>query len=148
LFLIAVTAIIILALWLFIEKTKFGLIIRAGARDPEIVRVLGIDVSKIWLMVFCLGTAIAGLSGALAAPTRAVNPEMGIPILADAFVVTVVGGMGSLPGAVIAGLLVGIVFSLTSLFAPAYAEMSIFVLMAVVLLVRPQGFFGRAGLMS
>jgi branched-chain amino acid transport system permease protein len=148
LFLIAITAIIMLALWLFIEKTKFGLIIRAGARDPEIVRVLGIDVSKIWLMVFGLGTAIAGLSGVLAAPTRAVNPEMGIPILAESFVVTVVGGMGSLPGAVIAGLLVGIVFSMTSLFAPAYAEMSIFVLMAVVLLIRPQGFFGRAGLMS
>jgi branched-chain amino acid transport system permease protein len=148
LFLIAITAVIMLALWLFIEKTKFGLIIRAGARDPEIVRVLGIDVSKIWLMVFGLGTAIAGLSGVLAAPTRAVNPEMGIPILAESFVVTVVGGMGSLPGAVIAGLLVGIVFSMTSLFAPAYAEMSIFVLMAVVLLIRPQGFFGRAGLMS
>jgi branched-chain amino acid transport system permease protein len=148
LFLIAITAVIMLALWLFIEKTKFGLIIRAGARDPEIVRVLGIDVSKIWLMVFGLGTAIAGLSGVLAAPTRAVNPEMGIPILAESFVVTVVGGMGSLPGAVIAGLLVGVVFSMTSLFAPAYAEMSIFVLMAVVLLIRPQGFFGRAGLMS
>jgi branched-chain amino acid transport system permease protein len=148
LFLIAVTAAIVIALWLFIEKTRFGLIIRAGARDPEIVRVLGIDVSKIWLMVFGLGTAIAGLSGVLASPTRAVNPEMGIPILAESFVVTVVGGMGSLPGAVIAGLLVGVVFSLTSLFAPAYAEMSIFVLMAVVLLIRPQGFFGRAGLMS
>jgi branched-chain amino acid transport system permease protein len=148
LFLIAITAVIMLALWLFIEKTKFGLIIRAGARDPEIVRVLGIDVSKIWLMVFGLGTAIAGLSGVLATPTRAVNPEMGIPILAESFVVTVVGGMGSLPGAVIAGLLVGVVFSMTSLFAPAYAEMSIFVLMAVVLLIRPQGFFGRAGLMS
>jgi branched-chain amino acid transport system permease protein len=148
LFLIAATAVIIFALWLFIEKTRFGLIIRAGARDPEIVRVLGVDVSKIWLMVFGLGTAIAGLSGVLASPTRAVNPEMGIPILAESFVVTVVGGMGSLPGAVIAGLLVGIVFSLTSLFAPAYAEMSIFVLMAVVLLIRPQGFFGRAGLMS
>jgi branched-chain amino acid transport system permease protein len=148
LFLIAITAVIMLALWLFIEKTKYGLIIRAGARDPEIVRVLGIDVSKIWLMVFGLGTAIAGLSGVLAAPTRAVNPEMGIPILAESFVVTVVGGMGSLPGAVIAGLLVGVVFSMTSLFAPAYAEMSIFVLMAVVLLIRPQGFFGRAGLMS
>jgi branched-chain amino acid transport system permease protein len=148
LFLIAITAVIMIALWLFIEKTKFGLIIRAGARDPEIVRVLGIDVSKIWLMVFVLGTAIAGLSGVLAAPTRAVNPEMGIPILAESFVVTVVGGMGSLPGAVIAGLLVGVVFSMTSLFAPAYAEMSIFVLMAVVLLIRPQGFFGRAGLMS
>jgi branched-chain amino acid transport system permease protein len=148
LFLIAITAVIMLALWLFIEKTKFGLIIRAGARDPEIVRVLGIDVSKVWLMVFGLGTAIAGLSGVLASPTRAVNPEMGIPILAESFVVTVVGGMGSLPGAVIAGLLVGIVFSMTSLFAPAYAEMSIFVLMAIVLLIRPQGFFGRAGLMS
>jgi branched-chain amino acid transport system permease protein len=148
LFLIAITAVIMLALWLFIEKTKYGLIIRAGARDPEIVRVLGIDVSKIWLMVFGLGTAIAGLSGVLASPTRAVNPEMGIPILAESFVVTVVGGMGSLQGAVIAGLLVGVVFSMTSLFAPAYAEMSIFVLMAVVLLIRPQGFFGRAGLMS
>lgn len=145
LFLIFAAALLIGALWLFIEKTKFGLIIRAGARDPEIVRVLGIDVSKVWLLVFGLGTAIAGLSGALAAPTRAVNPEMGIPILAESFVVTVVGGMGSLPGAVVAGLLVGIVFSMTSLFAPALAELSIFVLMALVLLVRPQGFFGKAG---
>ena len=148
LFLIGITAAIILALWLFIEKTRFGLIIRAGARDPEIVRVLGIDVARTWWLVFGLGTAIAGISGVLAAPTRAVTPEMGIPILAESFVVTVVGGMGSLPGAVIAGLLVGIVFSMTSLIAPTLAEMSIYVLMAVVLLVRPQGFFGRAGLMS
>jgi branched-chain amino acid transport system permease protein len=148
LFLIAATALIIGALWLFIEKTRYGLIIRAGSRDPEIVRVLGVDVSKIWLMVFGIGTAIAGLSGILASPTRAVNPEMGIPILAESFVVTVVGGMGSLPGAVVAGLLVGVVFSLTALLAPDYAELSIFVLMAVVLLIRPQGFFGKAGLMS
>jgi branched-chain amino acid transport system permease protein len=148
LFLIAATAVIVLALWLFIEKTRYGLIIRAGSRDPEIVRVLGVDVSKIWLMVFGIGTAIAGLSGILASPTRAVNPEMGIPILAESFVVTVVGGMGSLPGAVVAGLLVGMVFSLTALLAPDYAELSIFVLMAVVLLIRPQGFFGKAGLMS
>lgn len=148
LFLIAATALVIGALWLFIEKTRYGLIIRAGARDPEIVRVLGIDVARVWLLVFGIGTAIAGLSGALAAPTRAVNPEMGITILAESFVVTVVGGMGSLPGAVVAGLLVGIVFSLTSLLAPAYAELSIFVLMAVVLLVRPQGLFGKAGLMG
>jgi branched-chain amino acid transport system permease protein len=148
LFLIGATAVIVLLLWLFIEKTRYGLIIRAGSRDPEIVRVLGVDISKIWLMVFGIGTAIAGLSGLLAAPTRAVNPEMGISILADCFVVTVVGGMGSLPGAVLAGLLVGIVFAMTSLFAPEYAEMSIYVLMAVVLLIRPQGFFGKAGLMS
>ncbi|MBL0089490.1 MAG: branched-chain amino acid ABC transporter permease [Ideonella sp.] len=148
LFLIAAAAVVIGALWLFIEKTRYGLIIRAGARDPEIVRVLGIDVARVWLLVFGLGTAIAGLAGALAAPTRAVNPEMGITVLAESFVVTVVGGMGSLPGAVVAGLLVGVVFSLTSLIAPDLAELSVFVLMAVVLLVRPQGFFGKAGLMG
>ena len=148
LFLIAATAVIVLGLWLFIEKTRYGLIIRAGSRDPEIVKVLGIDIAKVWWLVFGLGTAIAGLSGLLAAPTRAVNPEMGIPILAESFVVTVVGGMGSLPGAVVAGLLVGVVFAMTALVAPEYAELSIFVLMAVVLLIRPQGFFGKAGLMS
>jgi branched-chain amino acid transport system permease protein len=148
LFLIAATAVIVLALWLFIEKTRYGLIIRAGSRDSEIVKVLGVDIAKVWLLVFGIGTAIAGLSGLLAAPTRAVNPEMGIPILAESFVVTVVGGMGSLPGAVVAGLLVGVVFAMTSLVAPEYAELSIFVLMAVVLLWRPQGFFGKAGLMS
>jgi branched-chain amino acid transport system permease protein len=145
LFLIGATAVVVLALWLFLEKTRYGLIIRAGSRDSEIVRVLGVDIAKVWWLVFGLGTAIAGLSGVLAAPTRAVNPEMGIHVLAEAFVVTVVGGMGSLPGAVVAGLLVGIVFSMTALVAPAYAEMSIFVLMALVLLVRPQGFFGKAG---
>jgi len=148
LFLIGATALVVIGLWLFIEKTRFGLIIRAGSRDPEIVRVLGIDISRVWLLVFGIGTAIAGLSGVLAAPTRAVNPEMGISVLAESFVVTVVGGMGSLPGAVVAGLLVGVVFSMTSLFAPDLAELSIFVLMAVVLLIKPQGFFGKAGLMS
>jgi branched-chain amino acid transport system permease protein len=148
LFLIGATALVVVALWLFIEKTRFGLIIRAGSRDAEIVRVLGIDISRVWLLVFGIGTAIAGLSGVLAAPTRAVNPEMGISVLAESFVVTVVGGMGSLPGAVVAGLLVGIVFSMTSLFAPDLAELSIFVLMAVVLLIRPQGLFGKPGAMG
>ena len=146
--LIGATGAVVLALWLFIEKTRYGLMIRAGSRAPEIVRVLGIDVGRVWLLVFGIGTAIAGLSGVLAAPTRAVNPEMGITVLAESFVVTVVGGMGSLPGAVVAGLLVGVVFSLTSLLAPAYAELSIFVLMALVLLIRPQGLFGKAGLMG
>ena len=132
LFLIFATAVIVLALWLFLEKTRYGLIVRAGSRDGEICKVLGIDIARVWLVVFGIGTGIAGLSG----------------VLAESFVVTVVGGMGSLPGAVLAGLLVGIVFSLTSLFAPDLAELSIFVLMAVVLLIRPQGFFGKKGLMS
>lgn len=147
-FLIAMTALIILGIWFFIQKTRYGLIIKAGSRDPEIVRILGVDVAKVWLFVFGIGTAIAGLSGILASPTRSVNPEMGIPILAESFVVTVVGGMGSPIGAVVAGLLVGVVYSLTSLFAPALAELSIFVLMAVVLLIRPQGLFGKSGFMS
>lgn len=148
LFLIAATAVVVAALWLFLEKTRYGLIIRAGSRDGEILKVLGVDVARVWLLVFALGTAIAGLSGVLAAPTRAVNPEMGIPVLAESFVVTVVGGMGSLPGAVVAGLLVGVVFSMTSLFAPDLADLSIFVLMALVLLVRPQGLFGKPGMLG
>jgi branched-chain amino acid transport system permease protein len=148
LFVIGATGVILLGLWLFLERTSFGLIIRAGARDPEIIRVLGVNVSKVWLIVFGIGTGIAGLAGLLAAPLQGVIPEMGGPILAEAFVVTVVGGMGSLLGAVLAGLLVGVVVSITSLFAPEMAKVSIFALMAVVLLIRPQGFFGRAGLMS
>ena len=144
LFLIGATAVIVAMLYLFIEKTSYGLIIRAGARDPEIVRVLGIDASKIWLIVFGIGTGIAGLSGILSAPMQAVTPEMGVSLLADAFVVTVVGGMGSLTGAVVAGVLVGLVVSLTSLVSPEAGRVSIFILMAIVLLVRPQGLFGRA----
>lgn len=147
-FLVAFTTVLLIGLWLFIERTRYGLVIRAGARDPEIVRVLGIDVSRVWLLVFGLGTAVAGLAGLLAAPMRGVIPEMGIPVLVEAFVVTVVGGMGSLTGAVVAGLLVGVVVSMTSLFAPAFADMSMFALMALVLVIRPQGLFGRAGLMG
>jgi branched-chain amino acid transport system permease protein len=148
LFLIAATALIVLGIWFLIQKTRYGLIIKAGAVDQEIVKVLGVDIAKVWLLVFGLGCAIAGLSGILASPTRSVNPEMGVPILAESFVVTVVGGMGSPVGAVVAGLLVGIVYSMTSLFYPDLAELSIFVLMAVVLLIRPQGLFGKAGAMG
>lgn len=148
LFVIGVAAAVLLGLWLFLERTSFGLIIRAGARDPQIVRVLGVNVSRVWLFVFGIGSGIAALAGLLAAPLQGVIPEMGSTILAEAFVVTVVGGMGSIGGAVIAGLLVGVVVSMTSLFAPEMAKVSIFALMAIVLLVRPQGFFGRAGLMS
>lgn len=148
LFLIAVTAVLVTALWLFIEKTSFGLVIRAGARDPEIVRVLGIDVGKVWLIVFGIGTGVAGLAGVLSAPIRGVLPDMGTSVLVEAFVVTVVGGMGSLLGAVVAGLMVGIVVSMTSLFWPSLADLSMFVLMAAVLLVRPQGLFGKKGLMG
>ena len=148
LFLIVVTATVVFGLWLFLEKTRFGLIVRAGARDPLVLRVLGIDISKVWLAIFGVGTAIAGLAGLLAAPMRGVSPEMGVPVLIEAFVITVVGGMGSLAGAVVAGLMVGVVVSFTTLFQPEFAEFSMFALMAIMLIVKPNGLFGRKGLMN
>lgn len=146
LFVIGVVAMVLLALWLVLEKTRIGLTVRAGARDPEIMRVLGVDIQKLWLAIFGVGIALAALGGVLAAPMRNVNPEMGTLVLAEAFVVTVIGGMGSLLGAVIAGLLVGIVVSMTSLFAPEMATIAMFAFMALVLLVRPQGLLGKPGL--
>jgi len=148
LFVIGVTVLVLGGLWLFIEKTSFGLIVRAGARDPQIVRILGIDVSRVWLIVFGLGTGVAGLAGFLAAPMQGISPEMGGSVLTVAFVVTVVGGMGSLVGAIVAGVMLGIVESMAVLFAPEAAKVSMFVIMALVLLVRPQGLFGRAGLLN
>jgi len=148
LFVVGVVAALLAALWLLIERTSFGLIVRAGARDPVIVRVLGIDVSRVWLIVFGVGTGIAALAGVLSAPLQGVSPEMGTSVLTIAFVVTVVGGMGSLLGAVVAGLLVGVVESMAVLFFPEAAKVSMFLIMAAVLLIRPQGLFGRAGLLS
>jgi branched-chain amino acid transport system permease protein len=148
LFLIGITALLLIGLWLFLEKTTYGLVIRAGARDPEIVQVLGVDISRVWLIVFGIGIGIAGLAGLLAAPTRGVFPEMGIPVLVEAFVITVVGGMGSLIGAVVAGVLVGITFSFTAFYFPEMAQISMFILMGLVLILRPRGLFGRAGLMG
>lgn len=145
LFVIGVVCAILLGLWLLLEKTKFGLIVRAGARDPQIMRVLGIDIGKVWLLVFGVGVGLTALGGVLAAPMRTVNPEMGSLVLAEAFVVTVIGGMGSLVGSVVAGLLVGIAVSMTALFAPEMAQIVMFALMALVLLVRPQGLFGKVG---
>ncbi|WP_312513673.1 branched-chain amino acid ABC transporter permease [Massilia sp.] len=146
LFVIGVAVMVLAALWFFIERTSFGLIVRAGARDPQIVRILGIDVARVWLIVFGVGTGVAGLAGFLAAPMQGISPEMGGSVLTVAFVVTVVGGMGSLPGAIVAGVLVGVVESLAVLFVPEAAKVSMFVIMALVLLLRPQGLFGRAGL--
>ena len=109
------------------------------------MRVLGIDIGKVWLLVFGVGVGLTALGGVLAAPMRTVNPEMGSLVLAEAFVVTVIGGMGSLVGSVVAGLIVGIAVSMTALIAPEMAQIVMFALMALVLLVRPQGLFGKVG---
>jgi branched-chain amino acid transport system permease protein len=148
LFVIAVTVAVLVAIWLFLERTNVGLIIRAGSRDPLMVRALGIDLSRIWLLVFGIGTGLAGLAGILAGPMRGVYAEMGVTMVIESFVVIVVGGMGSLVGAVVAGLLMGQVVGLTTYFAPALAEIMVFIAMAVVLLVRPSGLFGEAGLLD
>jgi branched-chain amino acid transport system permease protein len=130
LFVVAVTAVVLLGLWLFLEKTNVGLIIRAGTRDALMVRALGVDLGRVWL----------------AAPMRGVYAEMGVEIIIECFVVVVVGGMGSLLGAIVAGLLIGEIVSLTTFFAPKLAEIVVFLVMAAVLLIRPSGLFGEAGL--
>jgi branched-chain amino acid transport system permease protein len=146
LFLIAVTVAVLIGLYFFLGRTNIGLIIRAGSRDPLMVRALGIDLGRIWLVVFGIGTALAGLAGILAGPMRGAYAEMGVTMVIESFVVIVVGGMGSLLGAVVAGLLMGQVVGLTTLFLPKAAEIMVFLVMAVVLLVRPSGLFGEAGL--
>ena len=146
LFLIAITVAVLIGLYFFLGRTNIGLIIRAGSRDPLMVRALGIDLGRIWLVVFGIGTALAGLAGILAGPMRGAYAEMGVTMVIESFVVIVVGGMGSLLGAVVAGLLIGQVVGLTTLFVPKAAEIMVFVVMAVVLLVRPSGLFGEAGL--
>jgi len=148
LFVIGVTAAVLLGLWLFLARTNVGLVIRAGSRDPLMVRALGIDVGRVWLLVFGLGAALAGLAGILAGPMRGVYAEMGVTIIIESFVVVVVGGMGSLTGAVVAGLLIGEVVSLTTFFAPKLADIVVFLVMAAVLLLRPSGLFGEAGLLE
>jgi branched-chain amino acid transport system permease protein len=146
LFVLGVTAVVLVGLWLFLEKTNIGLVVRAGSRDALMVRALGIDLGRVWFLIFGLGIAMAGLAGILAGPLRGVYAEMGTEIIIEAFVVVVVGGMGSLPGAIVAGLLIGQVISLTTFFAPKLAEIVVFVVMAVVLLTRPSGLLGEAGL--
>ena len=148
LFLIVVIVAVLVGLYLFLGRTSIGLIIRAGSRDPLMVRALGIDLSKIWLLVFGIGAALAGLAGILAGPMRGAYAEMGVTMVIESFVVIVVGGMGSLLGAVVAGLLIGQVVGLTTLFVPKAAEIMVFMVMAVVLLVRPSGLFGEAGLLE
>ncbi|MGH7312085.1 MAG: branched-chain amino acid ABC transporter permease [Candidatus Rokuibacteriota bacterium] len=148
LFVIAVTALVLVGLWLFLTRTNVGLIIRAGSRDPLMVRALGIDLGRIWLLVFGLGCSMAGLAGVLAGPMRGAYAEMGVTIVIESFVVVVVGGMGSLLGAIVAGTLLGQVVSLTTFFAPKLADIVVFIVMAVVLLVRPSGLLGERGLLE
>ena len=132
----------VVALYAFLQRTDLGLTIRAGTQDSIMVRALGVDFARTRAIVFALGIALAGLAGVLNAPFAGVNPDMGLQILIFAFVTVVVGGLGSYWGAVAGGLLIGVVYSLTSLFFPQLAQVAVFSMMALVLLVRPAGLFG------
>jgi branched-chain amino acid transport system permease protein len=134
----------IASVWLFLVRTDYGLIVRAGIRDRIMVQLLGGNIRQASTVVFALGAAVAGLVGAAASPIYSVDPGTGFLFLVPSFVVVVVGGLGSFWGAVIGGLLIGELYSLTTLiYAPA-ANVIIYVCMAVVLLFRPQGLLGES----
>jgi branched-chain amino acid transport system permease protein len=137
------TAAVLLALWLFLEHTPFGRILRAGSRDPEMVGLLGINLPRVLTWVFGLGCAISGIAGVLAAPLWTITPSMATNAIMPAFVVVAIGGLGSFAGAVIAGLLVGVVIALTIQFQPAMSGAVMYLFMALMLLLRPRGLLGE-----
>ena len=141
---IGVCLLVALGLFWWIERTKFGAIIRAAAEKPEMVDILGIDARRVHLVVFAIGTALALTAGVLAAPLYSVYPNMGDGFLIISFVVVVIGGLGSVSGAFWSALLIGLVDTLGKAYVPGVAGLAIYVLMAGVLLWRPQGLFGRA----
>ncbi len=140
---LAVSAVAVTGCWLLLNKTAFGMIVRAGTRDPEMVRALGINLRPTLTAVFALGVGLAGLAGVMSAPLAGVQPAMGAEILTSTFVVVVIGGLGSFWGVVVAGLLVGVVRGVTVMYYPPAAEVSMYLLMILVLLLRPRGLMGE-----
>lgn len=145
LFIILFTLIIMISLWLFLKKSDLGMIIRASTRDSMMVQALGINVSRIWTIGFAIGIGLAALAGAIAVPMMSATADMGVDMTMVAFVVTVVGGLGSLGGAIVGGLFIGLVVALASFIAGEYANVSMYFCMAIILLLRPRGLFGELG---
>lgn len=137
-----VTAFSIAGLWLLFFKTSFGLIVRAGVADAEMVRAMGISVKPILSLVFAIGVGLAAVAGSMSASLVGVHPAMGNEIVTAAFVICVLGGLGSFWGVVFAGLIVGVLKGVTALYFPPAAEGSIYALMVLVLIFRPRGLFG------
>ena len=143
LFVIGVTAALAVLIWWVLEGTRLGSAVRAGSESTEMVSLLGMNVFRIFSLVFGLGAALAAIAGVLAAPIRGAEPFMGVEALAVAFVVVVVGGLGSFSGALLGGLLIGVVQSVMSTLWPEGARLMIYVAMGAVLLLRPAGLLGR-----
>ncbi|AXH95390.1 branched-chain amino acid ABC transporter permease [Ornithinimicrobium avium] len=129
--------------WLVMTRTRVGMIVRASTEKADLTRALGVDVNRWVTPVFGFGIALAGLAGVLAAPFRAITADMGSSFIIILFAVVVIGGLGSIVGAVVAGFLVGLVEAFGQAYAPTLSQIVIFVLMAVVILIRPSGLFGR-----
>lgn len=147
--LVAVVAVTLLALvWWFIEKTPYGAIIKAGAHDGEMVRALGINLTRMRNLVFALGTALAGVAGVVAAPMWSLKPTIGAEAVMPAFIVVVIGGIGSFWGAVVGGLLVGLVSGLSNLVIPRGSIMVMYLLMTAILLLRPRGLAGQKSMLE
>jgi branched-chain amino acid transport system permease protein len=145
-FILVVTAALLPLLWLLLNKTNLGLVIRAGTSDNLMVQLLGINVARTWTTTYALGAALAAFAGVITAPLVAVAPEMGGLVLIECFIVTVVGGMGTFLGVVAGGLLIGQTLALTGMLYDVLADVVIYLAMALVLLVRPRGLFGQEGM--
>jgi branched-chain amino acid transport system permease protein len=142
-FVLVFSIVVSVGVWLVLTKTRVGMIVRASTERPELTRALGIDVRRWVTPVFGFGIALAGLAGVLAAPMRAVNSSMGGDLIIVIFAVVVIGGLGSVFGSVAAGYLVGMLSAVGNMYVPSFSQSLVFVLMALVLLLRPAGLFGR-----
>jgi branched-chain amino acid transport system permease protein len=149
LFLLAAACVLLLAIWLFFTRTRAGIIVRAAVQDAEMLDGLGVNVRRVFTLTFAASAALAALAGLLMAPEFTVYPQMGVEFILLAFIVVILGGMGSLGGSVVAAFVIGIAQSLFSLWMnPQRVAIAIFGIMIVVLVVRPRGFFGREGVLE
>lgn len=142
LFVLAISTVLIGLIWSAIARSDLGILMRASAHDTEMVSALGIDVAKVFTGVFIFGSALAAVAGVLLGASRSVHPGMGFGVIIEAFVIVVIGGLGSFKGAVYAAVLIGLVIAYGALIAPALTDLFIFLLMAAVLVVKPSGLFG------
>lgn len=144
LILIGVSFVTVLALFSLLQFTRFGLVVRAGMRDPQMLRFLGINITQRFAMVFGLGALIAGVAGVFGGPITQVSPDVGMHLLVPSFLVVVIGGMGSLPGALLAAILLGMALSFTATIS-SLQQIIVYLVAVVVLLVRPRGLLGKKG---
>lgn len=148
LFAAGLSIVAITGVWLFLEKTPYGAIIKAGAHDSEMVRALGLDIARLRLLVFGFGASLAGLAGIVMVPIWGLRPHVGVDVVIPAFLVIVLGGVGSFWGAVLAALIVGLAVGLTGAYAAQWSLISMYILLIVVVTVRARGLFGRKSVLE